>query len=165
MLVLTSCNEQSFKEDHPKAKRSTTPSLHVYAVQIAKELGLNLQSVATIATEGLSQFRLTYTCQKSVVTDAARSIGVYAVKRFIDLMEESSDALPSDAIRLQISFVDKHARAVSQPYVAELVFTDGSFCYYKVDTATKKKRLVLRESFTDALRQSANNTKSRTLYR
>lgn len=164
LFALAGCGEQNCGQESHPLQSTLERSIHINGAQVAKEQELQLLSIANVTNRENTQYRLAFSCKKGLCVDTARRMGVYAVKRFVELMEESNEPINLDAIELKIHFVDKKNKPIAQPYVAQLVFNDAQFYYYKVDSTTKNKRLALRESFTDALRQSANNTKSRTFY-
>jgi hypothetical protein len=100
--------------------------------------------------------------------DQARPMGVSIIKDFLFMLErdsavqhylqskpsyEQENELPSlDSVGFRINFCDKDMKQIQQPYLAQILFFDGQFHYYKVDSKTQGLRLVYEESYEAAVK-------------
>jgi hypothetical protein len=166
LLLLAACGGQKYSGSQDT--QAMYNSIHAHGEQTAKQLGMRFLFVGNVTDNQDVHYCLSFTSTKAMSINQARPMGVSIVKDFLDKLEQDEtvltylntkpsylreDELPSlDSIGFRINFLDKEMKPIEQPYLAQILFFDGRFHYYKADAKTQGVRLVFEESYESALR-------------
>lgn len=142
--------------------------MHAHGEKTARELGIRFLLVGNVTDNQDVQYCISFASNTHMSIDQARPMGVSIIKDFLFMLEHNSavqqylNSKPTyakdeesptlDSIGFRISFCDKNMKQIQQPYLAQILFFDGQFHYYKADSKTQGLRLVYEESYDAALR-------------
>lgn len=166
ILLLSGCTSQKYSGSEDTQAMYT--SMHAHGEQTAKQLGMRFLFVGNVTDNQDVHYCLSFTSNKQMSINQARPMGVCIIKDFLEMLEQDptvihylstkptylrEDELPSlDSIGFRINFLDKDQKQIEQPYLAQILFFDGRFHYYKRDAKTQGVRLIFEESYESALK-------------
>lgn len=121
---------------------------------LADHYGLELLLIDDIRNDHCTRYCAHFTSDKKLELSAGRKFALPLAHDFLHMLCESKLHYNPNRLGLKIDFWDKNMNRPQKPYIAQITFSHGMFSYYQADPSTEALRLVLRESFSDAIKNS-----------
>ncbi len=168
MGFATSCmkgkqNPIGGKYTGPRAEVAMHYALEEYGRQTAKANDMQFLIAGDTTDDKGITYCLTFRTQQTMRLEKGRLFATRQVQDFLTMLQACPEVKTFNAfvkkqqmaqienVGYKIVFWDDSTKRVQKPYIAQILFSNKTFYFYRTDPKTQKLELIFKEAYVDAL--------------
>lgn len=152
----------------PEYERNKDQTIDDFGQKVEKKYNMELISVICVIEGASERYAMSFISNKKISLEEGRSTGLSLFDEFLEMLQKDDKVKtyveeslkggtkrpvkPSgETISLKITYWDENVDRRFPPYLAAIIFSEERFNYYEANPKTQELRLVLSESYEDAM--------------